>query len=66
MSEGTIKKKTNRGFGFIRTQEGRDLFFHGSNLEGVTFDEIAEGQVVSYVEREGAKGPQAESVKLVS
>lgn len=63
MSEGTIKRKTDRGFGFIRTNRGSDLFFHMSAVDGTTFEELREGQRVSFVETKGDKGPRAESVK---
>ena len=63
MAEGTIKKKTDKGFGFIETATGGDMFFHSSNLEGVTFDQIYEGQRVSFTEGHGPKGPRAENVK---
>jgi CspA family cold shock protein len=65
MAEGTIKKLTQKGFGFIDTESGEDLFFHSSNLEGVAFDQLSEGQRVSYTEGRGEKGPRAENVKLV-
>ena len=65
MAEGTIKKVTQKGFGFIDTETGEDLFFHSSNLEGVTFEQLYEGQQVSYTEGRGEKGPRAENVKLV-
>ena len=65
MAEGTIKKVTQKGFGFIDTETGEDLFFHSSNLEGVTFEQVYEGQRVSYTEGRGEKGPRAENVKLV-
>ena len=65
MAEGTIKKKTDKGFGFIETSSGGDMFFHSSNLEGVTFDQIYEGQRVSFTEGHGPKGPRAENVKPI-
>ena len=65
MAEGKIKRITDRGFGFIDTGGGKDLFFHMSAVEGVTFDELREGQQVSFNEGQGPKGPRAESVKLV-
>ena len=65
MAEGTIKKVTQKGFGFIDTGTGQDLFFHSSNLEGVTFEQLYEGQRVSYTEGHGEKGPRAENVKLI-
>ncbi|WP_437201852.1 cold-shock protein [Planctomicrobium sp. SH664] len=65
MAEGTIKKVTDKGFGFINTGKGGDLFFHSSNLEGVTFDQLYEGQRVSFNEGRGPKGPRAENVRPV-
>ena len=65
MAEGTIKQLTDRGFGFIDTRSEKDMFFHSSNLEGVRFEELQEGQRVSYTEGTGPKGPRAENVKLI-
>ncbi len=63
MAEGTVKRLTDRGFGFIGTGEGRDIFFHMSAVEGVSFDQLREGQRVSFTVGEGPKGPRAENVK---
>jgi CspA family cold shock protein len=65
MAEGTIKKLMDRGFGFIKTDGEKELFFHSSSLQGVSFDELREGQKVSYTEGQGKKGPCAENVKPV-
>ena len=65
MAEGTIKKLTDKGFGFIKTGGDKDLFFHSSALQGVSFDELREGQKVSYTEGQGKKGPCAENVKPI-
>ncbi len=65
MAEGTIKRLTDRGFGFIDTGGGKDLFFHMSALVDVQFEELQEGQRVSFDEGQGPKGPNAENVKLV-
>jgi cold shock protein len=65
MAEGIIKKLTDKGFGFIDTGMGKDLFFHSSSLQDVSFDELREGQKVSYTEGQGPKGPRAENVKPV-
>jgi len=66
MAEGTIKKKTDRGFGFIRTSRGSDLYFHMTGVDGDTsFEQLREGQRVSYVEGKGLKGPRAENVKPI-
>lgn len=62
---GTIKKKTDRGFGFIsREGETKDLFFHSKDLVGVTFDELQEGATVTFDVVDGEKGPSAKNVKL--
>ncbi len=65
MAEGTIKRLTSKGFGFISTGGEKDLFFHSSSLEGVTFEQLREGQKVSYTEGKSPKGPCAVNVKLV-
>jgi len=65
MSEGTIKRKTDRGFGFITTGSGKELFFHMSAVEGTTFDELSEGQRVSFTEGQGQRGPRAEQVRPI-
>ncbi len=67
MAEGTIKRLTDKGFGFIDTGggPGTDMFFHSSNVDGVTYDELSEGQRVSYTEGTGPKGPRAENVTPV-
>jgi cold shock protein len=65
MAEGTIKRLTDKGYGFINTGKEKDLFFHSSSLQDVSFEELREGQKVSYTEGRGQKGPCAENVKLV-
>ncbi len=65
MVEGTIKRLTDKGFGFIETATDKDLFFHNSNLEGVRYEDLQEGQRVSYTEGRGPKGPRAENVKPI-
>ena len=65
MAEGSIKRLTDRGFGFITTGGEKDLFFHSSSVQGVTFDDLREGQKVSYTEGRGPKGPCAENVTPV-
>ena len=64
MPHGTIKKLTDRGFGFIDTGHG-DLFFHSSALQNTTYEELHEGQTVEYEEGESPKGPRAETVPVV-
>ena len=62
---GTIKKLVmERGFGFIsREGEAKDLFFHSKELQGVTFEELKEGDMLSFEVTEGEKGPSATNVK---
>ena len=60
---GTIKTKTERGFGFIaREGETKDLFFHSKDLSGVTFDELNVGDTVNFEVVQGEKGPAAVNV----
>ena len=63
MAEGTIKRKVDRGFGFITTANGKELFFHMSAVDGTTFEALREGQRVTYTEGAGVKGPRAENVR---
>jgi cold shock protein len=65
MAEGSIKRLTGKGFGFIDIGGGKDLFFHSSSVQGVSFDALHEGQKVSYSEGQGPKGPRAENVTPV-
>jgi len=62
--QGTIKKLTDKNFGFI-TQEGadKDLFFHANELEGVDFTQLQEGEAVTFEVSETPKGPAAVQVK---
>lgn len=65
--EGIIKKLTDRGFGFIATEgQEKDIFFHGKSLVGVTFEELREGDKVSYDVENGEKGPAAVNVQRVA
>jgi len=60
---GTIKTKTPRGFGFIsREGEAKDLFFHSKDLVGVAFDDLNEGDTVTFEVAQGEKGPYASNV----
>lgn len=65
MAEGTIKRITDKGFGFIDVGSDKDLFFHSSSVEGCSFDDLREGQKVSFNEGRGQKGPCAENVQVV-
>jgi len=61
---GTIKTKTDKGYGFIsRDGETKDLFFHSNDLSDVTFDELQEGVAVTFDVVDGEKGPSAKKCK---
>lgn len=64
--QGVIKKKTDKGFGFI-TVEGqeKDLFFHSNSLVDVSFDELREGDKVTFDVEDSQKGKNAVNVKRV-
>lgn len=63
MAEGTIKRLTEKGFGFIDAGVSKDLFFHHSSVEGASYDDLQEGQRVTFTEGRGPKGPCAEQVR---
>ena len=64
MMNGVIKKKTDKGFGFIAVQgQDKDLFFHSKGLVGVTFEELNEGDEVTFDTEESPKGMNAVNVK---
>ncbi len=63
MAEGTIKRLTGKGFGFIDMGDGKDIFFHNSAVVGTSYEDLREGQKVTFDVGEGPKGPRAENVK---
>ena len=67
MSSGSIKKVvTDRGFGFIVPDDGRDeVFFHHSVVQGTTFEALSQEQTVEFESESGQKGPKATTVKTV-
>ena len=67
MPKGTIRRLTNRGFGFIKTEQGEDLFFHRNELQGVDYSSLREGQEVEYKVGRGHDGrSQALGVRLAA
>jgi CspA family cold shock protein len=60
---GTIKRLTDKGFGFIAAPDGVEYFFHQSACQGTRFDDLREGQRVTFDVGQGPKGPRAENVK---
>jgi cold shock protein len=64
--KGVIKKLTEKGFGFITGEGmGKDLFFHSNSLVGVKFDELHEGDSVTFETEESPKGLNATNVERV-
>lgn len=61
--QGTIKKLTDKNFGFISQEGGDDLFFHANNLVDVSFDQLREGDVVTFEVENTPKGNAAVNVK---
>lgn len=65
MLKGTVKWfSKEKGFGFITSEEGQDYFVHFSGIVGEGFKNLVEGQAVSFVVEEGAKGPIAKEVTV--
>ena len=66
MPKGTIKRLiTDKGFGFIKIEQGEDLFFHRNELQGVDYDSLGEGQEVEFEVGRGRSGrSQAVKVRL--
>ena len=66
MEKGRIKWfNAEKGFGFIEREEGKDVFVHFSAIEAEGYKTLNEGEEVTFDIVEGAKGPQAASVKRV-
>jgi CspA family cold shock protein len=63
---GTVKKiVADKGFGFIKADDGKEYFFHRSAVQG-DFDSLKGGEKVEFDATTGPKGPRAENVKLVA
>jgi CspA family cold shock protein len=62
---GTIKRiVSGKGFGFIAAADGSEYFFHQSACADTPFDELREGQAVTFEKGQGPKGPRGENVRL--
>lgn len=60
---GTIKRiKAENKYGFIRGEDGLEYFFHESGLKNATFDDLQEGQEVTFEDVDGSKGLRAEDI----
>ncbi len=63
MAVGTVKCfNESKGYGFIESEDGKDLFVHFSEIQGEGYKTLAEGQTVEFEEGVGQKGPQATKV----
>jgi len=62
---GTIKRLTDKGFGFIASDDSpdKDIFFHSSALQGVEYNDLNEGDAVTFDVEEAEKGPRAVNVQ---
>ena len=66
MQQGTVAKKTDKGFGFIKREgQEKDLFFHSNELQNISFDELQEGDAVTFEVGDSPKGPNATGVNKV-
>lgn len=63
LAEGVVKWfNANKGYGFIKREEGQDLFVHYSSIEMKGYKNLAEGDRVSFEIEETDRGPQAKNV----
>ena len=69
MQKGTVIKKNEKGFGFIKVDGApmgsKDLFFHSNELTNISFDELREGDMVSFEIGDSPKGPNATGVSKI-
>jgi len=63
-TNGTIKRLvSDKGFGFVAAADGQEYFFHQSAVQGAQFNQLREGQAVTFDTGQGPKGPRAENVR---
>jgi len=66
MQTGTIARLTDKGFGFITVEgQDKDLFFHSKELVNVAYDDLREGDKVSFEVGDSPKGPNAVQVSKI-
>jgi CspA family cold shock protein len=62
---GTIKRLvSDKGFGFVLAEDGNEYFFHQSACADSRFDDLREGQALTFEKGQGPKGPRAENIRL--
>ncbi len=62
---GTIKRLvSDKGFGFVLAEDGTEYFFHQSACADARFDDLREGQALTFQKGQGPKGPRAENIRL--
>ena len=63
--KGTIKRLVSeKGFGFVQAEDGTEYFFHQSACVDIRFDDLREGQSLTFEKGQGPKGPRAENIRL--
>jgi cold shock protein len=63
--QGVIKRLvSDKGFGFVQAQDGTEYFFHQSACVDARFDDLREGQALTFDKGQGPKGPRAENIRL--
>ena len=66
MAKGKIKRlMRERGFGFIAAEDGREIFFHQSELQNTSFNSLKEEDELEFDVAKGDKGPKAENIKKI-
>lgn len=66
MLNGTVKWFNNeKGYGFITSEEGNDVFVHFSQIQKEGYKTLAEGEAVTFEVVDGQKGPQAANVAVL-
>jgi CspA family cold shock protein len=67
MAKGKIKRlMRERGFGFIAAEDGREIFFHQSELQNISFSDLHEEDQLEFDVAKGDKGPKAENIKKIA
>ena len=66
MATGKVKWfNASKGYGFIESDQGGDVFVHYSAIEGNGFRTLEQGQAVEFEVQQGAKGPQAAKIRKI-